>query len=288
MLIIVVSKNETYGGFVKYKNIFLLSLKAAYFVGVMQVCSNLYGSFDNAIHKRNLVELEKFLNRYSCSSEIEEQLSDDKIVHDFGPTFDGKFYVKDDKISRLVNAIRLQRFMQDNGITDIDIPQKCWSRKLQSVVASNIPGLTMQELKESGRKLTLEEVQKLARIIEETSLGDLYYRNLYLSVKNRLSLIDLEDRSFFVENGIIGKLWPLFDWPMEIEAQEWLTKRFLECREIENKDDRNARMSDGFKCNRKYDDPDINFNKVKAADLVVISYCSYNEKSILRKWIFVS
>lgn len=236
----------------------------------------LYGLSESERYRLNLDELRNFLHRYRCSQDIEEQLSNNSTSHHFGPTSDGKFYLKDGNVSRLVNAIRLQRFMQDNGITGIDIPQKCWSRRLHRVVSSAMPHMTIEKLKESGRKLTLEEVQKLVKIIEGTALNDLNYPNLCLSINGRLSLIDLEDKSFFSSSifaGVRRGLYKLSGWPMEVEAEEWLNKRYEEVEKIEEAKDWDDRIRESLQCNTRYDDKDIDFNKAKKASIGFGFFC---------------
>ncbi len=226
----------------------------------------LYGLSDHDRNQQNYIELNKFLNRYSCSQEVETQLSASNLSEDMR-TLDGRFYLKDN-ISRLVNTIRLQRFIQNNEISGITLPKKCWSKRLHVVVCSTVPHITATDLQESGRKLTLQEVQKIAKIIEATAFNDLNYPNVSLTLDDKLCFIDLEDKSFFANSrfaGVRRGLEKLLGWPMQLDAHEWLNKKFNEIQKTEEAKDWAERVQASLAFNRQYDDKDIDFNKVKIA-----------------------
>jgi hypothetical protein len=199
-------------------------------------------------------QVKKFLDRYSCSQEIEDQIAEMRLRRG-----DSKIYFKGNHVARMINAIRLKRFIADNELDKIGIAEKCWSKKIEQVVSIAVPNVN------TDRLVSLSEVQQLVKVIEDAGFWDWHRSNVFRDTQGKHVFIDTEDVSFFVRKGVaLDVSYVLNNFKkryidtlnLEPEAYEWLQKRIL------------AEKDSGKKVNvlansTKYDDHDINFEIVK-------------------------
>ncbi len=201
-------------------------------------------------------QVEKFLNRYSCSQEIEDQITDTRFSKR-----DKKFYLKGSKVARMVNAIRFKRYIADYGLDKIGVAEKCWSKKFEQVVSIAVDNIN------TDRLVSLLEVQQLVKVAEETGFCDWHRLNVFRDAQGRHVFIDTEDASFFKRRGVIFDINYVLhvlkkDYidtlNLDSQADEWFRKKILE---VKDSDKKVKNLAHCIKSG--YDDPDIDFNLVK-------------------------
>lgn len=201
-------------------------------------------------------QVKKFLDRYSCSQEIEDQITETRFSKR-----DRKFYLKGDSVARIVNAIRFKRYIADYGLDRVGVAEKCWSKKFEEVVSIAVPNIN------TDRLVSLSEVQQLVKVAEETGFCDWHRLNVFRDVEGRHVFIDTEDSSFFKGRGVIFdvnyvlhvlKKDYIDTLNLDPEADEWFRKKMLE---VKDSDKKVKNLAHCIKSG--YDDLDIDFNLVK-------------------------
>lgn len=198
----------------------------------------------------------KFLDRYSCSEEIEAELGNQDIIAQalrVDSSADKKFYFKGCAIDRLVNAIRVQRFIDDQKLDSMGVAQKCWSKKLQQVVSVGVADV------DKDRQPSLPEVQQFVKVAQGTGFADWHNGNvLYIKNKRKYIIVDTEEQSFSSPMSCLCRLIDTFNF-MQIDPQAlaWLQQNAEEL--VKQACDKKVPHLG----TRQYDDHDIDFNQVK-------------------------
>lgn len=102
-------------------------------------------------------------------------------------------------IRRVVNADRMRACIKKYNLHRLHVPQKYLVKKTDGyhVYAERITNYPMVA------NLSLETVQQLVTLVEQTGYADFHNGNLFFDEKGDIYFIDTEDRSF----GIFGKGW---------------------------------------------------------------------------------
>lgn len=190
------------------------------------------------------------------------------------------FFIKGSNIARIINAERIRRCIEVNNLDQLDVPKKYLEKvgNLWRIFAERIDPSYC-----SGEKFSLKETQQLTILAEETGFRDWDRYNFRRDEHNKLICIDTENNSFKnrlgyenVKTYSVNKtqgiklppnckanyvmyLWDDFHDRMNAEAQEWLKHRI---EELLHSPEGTAEDTPIF-ANKKYDDPEIDFEKVK-------------------------
>lgn len=123
------------------------------------------------------------------------------------------FFIKNEEISRIINATRMQSFISKDHLHCLYVPNK-YVYKVNNVVKVFVEYI---EPGDSSQPLSLQEVQQLAMFVEKTGYGDFGFNhsNVIRDKYNRLVFIDTEDNSFF-DNGFSD----LYYWLVNLRFQE--------------------------------------------------------------------
>ncbi len=213
-------------------------------------------------------EFARFAQRYACPKDIAEKVK--KITTSC--FYEGEnFYVKGQDIDRLINALRAKRIIEHNHLDHIAVADKCLcqngygdflvaARKIRSV---------------QGRRLSLKDTQDLITFVEETGFRDWLALDLINDQKNdKLTFVDTENGSFLV--GIVhGNKEENIPQHCKLVYLACLAKSLGKFMEKDAVDFCNQRFNQLFNSpegtqphtpifgNTKYDDSDIDFEKVK-------------------------
>ena len=229
-------------------------------------------SQDNDIDAIKYPEFAKFVKKYRCSAEIEQQVQkeDGNIKHIGNDVYEYKeipFMNKGRSIDRIINAERMKKVIAVHKLDRIDVPDKCLC-KMHENDWNVIVGKVKQ--KKDRLDISLVETQQLSKLMEETLYLDTHSGNLMRGTQNEIIIIDTEDRSFFRSGtafmGVFKKqyLRPLIEENCDKgQSKEWLSDRMA----LDNKIDiifwRLLYGPMSLRNNRQYDDADIDFEKVK-------------------------
>lgn len=202
----------------------------------------------------NDAQVFKFLDRYSCSEDIENKIVETRLNEDWK-----SFYLKGQRIDRLINAIRLKRFLESHNLDKIGVAEKCWSKKFQQVVSIGVPSVHID------KPISLSELQQLVKVAERAGFLDWHRLNVLRDNLGRHVFIDTEDSSFFKRRGVILSVEHMLrgckrnyldTFDLEPEAAEWLEQKLLEVTGSDKK-------PNSLASNSEYDDADINFEEIK-------------------------
>ncbi len=206
-------------------------------------------------------ELVKFIRKYGfpriyCKEA--EKYKESIEYRNYGVAKDfPSFFLKNTDIDRIINAERMRRCIEIHNLDQLDVPQKYLGKvgNTWRVFAENINS-------PRGKIISLKETQQLAKVAEETGFSD-WRTNWNYDDNNKFVCIDTENSSFYCWRDCkldsLITLWRHFHTHMEKEAQGWLVRRI---EELENSPEGKAQIT-SLNINTKYDDPDIDFEKVK-------------------------
>ncbi len=204
--------------------------------------------------------LAKFVKTYRCSDSVEK----------LGAAADkNEFFLKDDQVERIVNAQRMKRLFEKEGLDHLDVAEKCLFKDgdLLKVASLDI------KRKQHKEKLTLTEVKQLVKFVQETGFRDWIGGNIGYNQQDKLVLFDTEDNSFAIGmvHGIAGMDLPdhckvtyilnlmQFRSQMEPEAKAWFMDRV---NEAINSPEQKVKETP-LPWNTRYDDGKMDFEKVK-------------------------
>lgn len=164
---------------------------------------------------------------------------------------DYPFYLKDNDISRMLNAQRLKNCIKEHNLHQLRVPNK-YLQKINgewTIIAEEITR------NNSNSKIDKETAQQIATLIKETGFAD-WHANNFLEG----AFIDTEERSFLRVYGTrryhfaLGSLFKLSQY-FSPEASTYLGRVHQESRA-------SVPPADEVPPPEKYDDHDINFAKV--------------------------
>jgi hypothetical protein len=198
-------------------------------------------------------ELAKFINKFRCSTEVEENQA--------------KHYLKSDELERIINAERMKRFVEENNLYHLRVADKCLCRR-----GNGLEVLSQKvKFREHDSQLTLSQTQQLALLAENTGFRD-WNGNIGWDVNSKLTFFDTEDYAFYLgrikgnqEKNIPDQCKLVFfaNIPfynhMEPDAQVWFKERL---NTLLNSEEGTIEASI-LPFNEQYDDSSINFEKVK-------------------------
>jgi hypothetical protein len=226
------------------------------------------------IDANNYPELAKFIKKYGLPNIFTKKAEQNKEYfenYSYGTVSNlPNFFLKGSDINRIINAERARRCIEINNLDQLDVPRKYLGKigDLWRVFAEKIKPLT------ESRVISLLEIQQLTTLAEETGFRDWNEDNWRYDKNNsKFTCIDTEDNSFAIGRirGVEGMDLPFhckanyvmslltFEEYMEPKAQEWLIHRI---EELINSPEGIAEDKPLF-ANKKYDDPEIDFEKVK-------------------------
>lgn len=210
-------------------------------------------------------ELSKLVEMYRCSEQV--------LANQDAYVYKSSFH-NSDQLHRIVNAERMKRMIEQEGLDRLYVPDKCicgfrrvftWKKEgdlmnrvivqegLGGIMAKKIDG----NLNDGWSRLSLIEVKQLAKLAEKTGYYDWHPGNYIRDSQGRLALIDTEDRSFMEKGSqykFLRSLWysRLGDY-MEPDAQKWLKSRI---RELSETSDMSSNQVVGLKGNAELDAQD--------------------------------
>lgn len=153
-------------------------------------------------------------------------------------------------LNRIIHAHRIRNFIQQNGINQIDVPQK------HVTLLEGKWAIIAEEIKGATPSLDLPLTKELARVVEETGIWDLHQENLRIH-NNRVFIIDTEVSTHKKNDAIMSFIKK--EPHMTDEAKAWLEKHSL-------KHANTNPFQKLFGVNRietkKYDDPNISLNQL--------------------------
>lgn len=217
-------------------------------------------------------ELVKFIKKYGLprihNKEI-EKFKEDISKRSYGMVKGlPQFFLKGNDIDRAINAVRMKRCIEINNLDQLDVARKYIGKVDGDDWKIFAEKINLQE----GKVISLTQIQQLAKLAEETGFRD-WNNNWLYDENNKKVCIDTEDSSFIwakyvgykgidlprhCKANYVISLWALSGY-MEIEAQKWLSARIKEL--VESSE---GVAEDKPLCvNKKYDDPEINFKKVR-------------------------
>jgi len=207
-------------------------------------------------------EFEKFVKKFAPSADVCKAIEDAEEIKYKGFCFiksSPALYAKDENIDRIINAYRMREYIQRNNLDRLTVPEKCIYKvdgKRWVVFANVVKYGSWQR-----RSIGLEEAKQLATLTEELGYKDWHLNNVVRdSCNNTLAVIDTEDRSFFANRFVeeIPKAYKArcvstlsrLNYAMDEPAKEWLANR-------------EEYLRNSVSSPTKYDDSDIDFEKVK-------------------------
>lgn len=233
-------------------------------------------SFSTIAHTKDTI-LTLFLNKYGLPAHISQALQKIKKSYGTDKALPG-YFLKGQDHERLINAIRLERFIKDNNLTNIAVAKKfidCTDEnKGCRIIVEKITSA------DKGRVLTLEDTRQLAMLAEKTGFSDwgMDFDNVIINKKdNKLTLIDTENMSFAMWESFedVPSRHPLHTLAslyqnkrfMNAEARKWLTERIntllTECMKNEEECKKQIVMPLCF--NSTLDPEDFNLEEIKEA-----------------------
>lgn len=151
-------------------------------------------------------------------------------------------------ISRLINAERMRECIKRNNLTSLDVARKYIYTKNGQwyIIAQKI-----EKIKDNP-EITLEEIQQIWVLAQETGYSDWSDKNWFRDSRNKLVCVDTEDRSFT----LYGPLSLTSHYYVMLpEAITWL----------KNQSQKNiCRITKPLYESSTFDDPDMNFEEVKS------------------------
>ena len=146
-------------------------------------------------------EFAKFINKYGFPKELYKKLQTQEPTqpHNHPLNFscflkeDPHYIIKDDQMERVINAVRLRNFIEENHLTYVEVPQKYFGKlnNLWTVLAEVVP-----ENREI-LSLSLAEIKELEIIALNTGFIDWHSGNILRNPQNnKLTFIDTEEDSF--------------------------------------------------------------------------------------------
>ncbi len=150
-------------------------------------------------------ELEKFYEKYRLPEDKVSTFYTDSDMIFFSKYYERfkllpEFFIKDEKIGRLINAERMRRVIENNNLIYLDVPQKYIYKSLNKIkiLADTI------EASDLGH-LSLQEVKAIVTFIEKTGYHDWHSANILRNIKtNKLTLIDTENNAFVKNKEELG------------------------------------------------------------------------------------
>lgn len=248
----------------KNKRLFFLVFSAMYVV-----CISADQQEVDAVKYPNFAKL---ITKYSCSKETQRLvqayhhdiksvyegfINDGCIISDEMNTFiyqNIPYIKKHFDVTRIKNAQRLEKVIKRFELDRLRVAKKCIAKDQQGwfIVAEKIDSTQLYPF-------SLEEIQQLAKIVEETGFSD-WGSNIVRDEDGILVFIDTEDVSFTFGGGHKKSKANIFkyafysDDKMEPEAARWLKNRIKKLRNV---------TFDQLLCfDTQYDDASINFEKV--------------------------
>lgn len=101
-------------------------------------------------------------------------------------------YIKYDQFDRVINAYRMQRFLDVHAIKNLTVPKK-YVYKVDQNFTVFVEAVSVEDV----QSINLEEVKDLITFIEGTGYSDLHDGNLKRDMSTgKLIIIDTENRSF--------------------------------------------------------------------------------------------
>lgn len=222
-------------------------------------------SRDQNVDAAKYPEFAKFVKKYRCSAEIEQQVGEALYKIKF---YDGvseylliPFYNKGARIDRIINAHRMKKVIEINKLDHLAVPDKC----LCHMYADEWNVIAKKVKRNKGEfKISLEQAQQLATLAQETGYGDFHLGNILHDDQHKIVIIDTEDRSYrysgyelacleeFIARGYLRK-----------EDLQWLHDKIESGKTIPNILWRILFGPTPLSGNSQYDDADIDLKKVK-------------------------
>jgi hypothetical protein len=180
----------------------IYSSLAPFFVGISPHEKLVLSSYC-AVDGTHYPELKKFVRMFGLPKSLEDAVAD--IARDPLPwrTYKVKhwpLYVKEDDLSRIINAACLKTFIKTQGIGHlIGLPDKYVAKvgnKWKTLVR-RIDGHTP-----TGADFSVKTTKAILLLIKETGLGDLHQANMKVTKDKRIMIIDTEPRSFNEDEGV--------------------------------------------------------------------------------------
>ena len=207
----------------KYSLTIALALfSGSYFSGIQAMES----SSSLMQQQQELQLVQKFIQKYAPPEEVCALIKQHKKSIFFVYTEQIKeipgYYIKGNDIARLINNVRMGRYLERNNFTKLGVTKKhvcCVGEKL----------IIFAEKVKSGKwsPVTLEEIQQCHACMVATGYKDWAFNptnfpNLVRDVNGKLIFIDTEDISFSIEAGLATKDNKKY---MTQEAWDWLQKQ---------------------------------------------------------------
>ncbi len=225
--------------------------------------------FINVINAQ-YIEFEKFQKKYSAPQDLKELIEKnaDSIVlngyvHLMIPLGNPSKYITKGgygALDRLINAERMRNYLRNHNLTCIEVPHKYFCQVNNKLVV--FARFIEQDQKPS--KLTLQEIQQLTTLAEETGYTDWHAGNIIRATNGKLVIIDTENDSF--RPTILGYPSRKLDYTYRItrlhgamtpQALEWCAKRI----EYLKSNPEGMSLIIPMKDNTQWDDPNINIPK---------------------------
>jgi hypothetical protein len=222
-------------------------------------------SLNIEIDSQKYPELDKFLKRYYCPTNVKDLYQNiyerqDSIL--LGAYNDFTLF------ERVINAARMRNYIQSKHFKHLEIPEQCLTlRDSQwTLIAKNVGHYA------DSLELSLSEVKELTELIEDTGFADWGGYNILQNFKNKkLAFVDTENKSFAIGSGInlgnnlfhqsklnyLLQAVPHLNRCINTKAQTWLQNR------INTLAKSPTSFFPSLPNNPNYDDPDINFEQVK-------------------------
>lgn len=179
-------------------------------------------------------EFEKLVNEFSPSkTTLLKWIQDEREIYDWPSRYTQKssdFYVKDEKVERVVNAAIIGNYIKEKKYKFVDVPKKYlfFAGDSWHVIAEKIPLLDDKDY-----KITIEQIKEVSDIVETMDYKDFFGINLIFGKNKKVFFIDTEDNAFDIGDCSnkyrnIQALKHYFRSRLSSSATEWLENRIKE------------------------------------------------------------
>lgn len=212
--------------------------------------------FEVEIDAAQYPELTKFVNKFRCPNDIKRS----------------ECHLKYSQIDRIINAARMKKCIEINELDHLRVADKCLYPSVDNELLVLSQTVAFKPGDRENAKLSLSEVQQLVKLAEETGFRD-WARNFDWDINNKLTFFDTENNSFAIGmiRGVKGMELPahckfnfvaslaIYRDSMKPDAQKFFNERL---NYLLNSDE-GKKEAPRLPLNQKYDDSQINFEKVK-------------------------
>lgn len=216
---------------------------------------------------------QKFVEKYSPPVDvIKEWVQNEYFIYQDSQSSikkyqPNKFLVKDCSISRIINAERLRKYIQEKKYTWIDVPKK------YIFLAGNKWLVMADEIKTKGDDcytMPFEQFKELFDIVVTTGYRDFYNRNVEIELNDeKIYFIDTEDQAFAPSEFDGNKLLEYIDHLEEysIDMNTALSQEGVEWFELQKKGLIEKYTREPFTCTSIRSRKDLDDPTISTADV---------------------